>query len=203
MITSGVEFGSDCPPEEYRTIDPMSLLRRWLPPADAAPALMALSTLGRDGYPRVRHVLLSDADDTAVYFHTDSRSSKVAELTELPRAGIAVAWPQSGRQVVADGTVRRPSEESLRESFSRRTRYLQLLAWCNDHEMSALSPDERHRRWAEFDAAHPVLGPPDTWTGFAIDIREITFWRGDPDGPSQRIRFARNDTSWTSEALPG
>ncbi|WP_342028653.1 pyridoxamine 5'-phosphate oxidase family protein [Gordonia westfalica] len=181
----------------------MSLLRRWLPPADAAPALMALSTLGRDGYPRVRHVLLSDADDTAVYFHTDSRSSKVAELTELPRAGIAVAWPQSGRQVVADGTVRRPSEESLRESFSRRTRYLQLLAWCNDHEMSALSPDERHRRWAEFDAAHPVLGPPDTWTGFAIDIREITFWRGDPDGPSQRIRFARNDTSWTSEALPG
>ena len=42
-----------------------------------------------------------------------------------------------------------------------------------------------------------------TWTGFAVELREITFWRGDPDGPSQRTRFRRAGESWTAEVLPG
>lgn len=203
MITSGTEFGTDCAVDQYRSIDPMVLLRQWLPSPDSPPPLMALATCGRDDYPRVRHVLLSEADDTAVYFHTDGRSAKVAELAAQPRAAVALAWPAVRRQVVAHGDVHRAAEDELRQAYSTRTRYLQLLAWLNDDETAALSADERHRRWAEFDTAHPELAPPETWTGFAVELREITFWRGDPDGPSQRIRFARNDQDWTSEVLAG
>lgn len=203
MITSSLEFGSDCAVAEFRSIDPMLLLRRWLPPPESPPALMALATCGRDDYPRVRHVLLSAADDTAVYFHTDSRSSKVIELELAPRAAVALAWPGVGRQIVAHGDVSRAPEQSLRQTYANRTRYLQLLAWLNDHEMAAFSAEERHRRWAEFDSAHPVLTPPSTWIGFAVDLREITFWRGDPEGPSQRVRFTRGTARWESEVLPG
>jgi pyridoxamine 5'-phosphate oxidase len=203
LITSGTDFGTDCAVEEYRSIDPILLLRRWLPPPESPPALMALATCGRDEYPRVRHVLLSEADDEGVYFHTDSRSAKVAELSARPRAAIALAWPAAGRQVVAHGDVSRAPDDELQQIYSRRTRYLQLLAWLNDDEMAALSAVERRRRWSEFDATNEVLMPPTTWTGFAVDLREITFWRGDPDGPSQRIRFNRNGDSWTSEVLPG
>lgn len=203
MITSSAEFGSDCAVEEYLSVDPMALLRQWLPPTDSPPALMALATCGPDDYPRVRHVLISRADDTAVYFHTDSHSSKVAELAERPRAAIALAWPAVRRQVVAHGDVRRAPEDELRQTYSQRTRYLQLLAWLNDKDMAALSAEERRRRWSEFDFAHPDLTPPTTWTGFAVDLREITFWRGDPEGPSQRTRFILDDDSWTTEVLPG
>ncbi|MEE4024992.1 pyridoxamine 5'-phosphate oxidase family protein [Gordonia sp. PKS22-38] len=203
MITSGTDFGTDCDAANYRTTEPMALLRQWLPAADSPPPLMSLATCGRDGYPRVRHVLLSEADDTAVYFHTDSRSSKVAELSERPRAAIALAWPGVGRQVVAHGDVHPASDGELQQAFSRRTRYLQLLAWLNDDETALQSPEDRHRRWAEFDAEHPVLQAPATWTGFAVDLHEITFWRGDPDGPSQRVRFHRSGDEWTSEVLPG
>lgn len=203
MITSSTDFGSDCPSGEYLSVDPLALLRRWLPSPDRPPALMSLATYGDDGYPRVRHVLLSAADETAVYFHTDSRSSKVAELTVRPRAAITLAWPEVGRQVVAHGDVHIASDSELQQSYSRRTRYLQLLAWLNDHEMAALPPDERHRRWAEFDASHPELSPPRTWAGFGIELREVTFWRGDPDGPSQRVRYRRCADAWTSEVLPG
>lgn len=164
---------------------------------------MALATCAVDDYPRVRHVLLSEADDTAVYFHTDSRSSKVSELSARPRAAIALAWPEVGRQVVAHGDARRATDGQLHQAYSRRTRYLQLLAWLNDDETAALSAEERRRRWSEFDTANEVLTPPTTWVGFAVDLREITFWRGDPEGPSQRIRFRRIKDSWTSEVLPG
>ncbi|KAI4266878.1 MAG: hypothetical protein L6R38_008494 [Xanthoria sp. 2 TBL-2021] len=78
-----------------------------------------------------------------------------------------------------------------------------MLAWVNDDETAALSADERRRRWLDFDAANEVLTPPTTWTGFAVDLRELTFWRGDPEGPSQRVRFRRDDDAWTSEVLPG
>jgi pyridoxamine 5'-phosphate oxidase len=164
---------------------------------------MALATYGRDEYPRVRHVLLSEADDSSVYFHTDSRSSKAAELCERPHAAIALAWPSVGRQIVAHGDVRGAPDDELRQAYSKRTRYLQLLAWLNDGETAVLSAQERRRRWVEFDAAHEVLAPPTTWTGFAVELREITFWRADPEGPSQRTRFSRNGDSWTSEVLPG
>ena len=202
-MTSGTDFGTDCAVEDYRSIDPVHLLRQWLPSPDSPPPLMALATCAVDDYPRVRHVLLSEADDNAVYFHTDSRSSKVAELSARPRAAIALAWPTVGRQVVAHGDVRRAPDDQLQQSYSRRTRYLQLLAWLNDDEMAALSAQERRRRWSEFDTAHQKLAPPATWTGFAVDLREITFWRGDPEGPSQRTRFRRDGDAWTSEVLPG
>lgn len=203
MITSGTDFGTDCAVEDYRSVDPTVLLRQWLPAPESPPPLMALATLGPDGYPRVRHVLLSDADGAAVHFHTDSRSAKVAELSAHPRAAIALAWPAVGRQVVAHGDVHTASDDALLRAYSKRTRYLQLLAWLNDDEMAALSAEERHRRWVEFDTSNPDLTPPRTWTGFAVHLQQITFWRGDPDGPSQRIRFHRAGDVWTSEVLPG
>lgn len=203
MITSGTDFGTDCAVADYRTVHPIALLRRWLPSPQSPPPLMALATNGRDGYPRVRHVLLSEADDSAVYFHTDSRSSKVAELAAQPRAAITLAWPAVGRQLVAHGDVRVTTDDQLRGVYSRRSRYLQLLAWLNDDEMAALPEHERRSRWSEFDAAHDVLTPPDTWTGFAVHLREVTFWRGDPNGPSHRIRFRADGDKWTSEVLAG
>ncbi|MFC9981424.1 pyridoxal 5'-phosphate synthase [Gordonia sp. NPDC127522] len=203
MITSGTGFGTDCASADQLSVHPMTLLRDWLPPPDEPRPLMALATCGRDGYPRVRHVLITEADDTAVYFHTDSRSAKVAELADNPRASIAIAWPSVGRQVVAHGDVRRAPDDELSEAYSRRSRYLQLLAWLNDDDLAALPPEERRRRWSDYDSAHPRLTAPPTWTGFAIDLREITFWRGDPDGPSQRVRFTDNGNHWTSEVLPG
>jgi len=203
MITSGAEFGSDCDAAEYRSVDPIQLLRRWLPPPGSLPALMALATQGCDEYPRVRHVLLSEVEDRAVYFHTDSRSAKVQELSRSSRAAIALAWPAVGRQVVGHGDVHRASAREERQVFGRRGRYLQLLAWLNDDETAALAVDERRRRWAQFDGAHPQLTMPATWTGFAVELEELTFWRGDPEGPSHRTRFRRAHDAWVCEELAG
>lgn len=204
MITSSTAFGHDCHPAEYADTDPVRLLSMWIPPPGAAPpSLMALATIAADGYPRARHVLLSEYHDGAVYFHTDATSAKVAELRSNPRAAVTVAWPTIGRQVSMYGDVRAATPEHDRAVYARRGRYLQLLAWLNTPEITALTQADRQATWARFDAEHPDLDPPSTWLGFALEPRELTFWRGDPLGPSQRTRYRRADDRWTVEVLPG
>ncbi|MCX4095168.1 pyridoxine/pyridoxamine 5'-phosphate oxidase [Nocardia sp. alder85J] len=204
MITSSAVFGQDCTPAEYPSIDPIRLAGMWIPaPGSAPPPLMALATVGADGFPRVRHVLLSEFADGAVYFHTDTGSAKVAELRDHPQAAVAVAWPEVGRQLLVRGTVTRATAAEERAVYARRGRYLQLLAWLNTPEQAALPVAARHAAWTEFDAAHADLEPPGSWAGFALRPEEFTFWRGDPDGPSQRVRYRRAETAWTVEVLPG
>jgi len=206
MITAGTGFGVDCAPEDVLTVDPVTLATMWTRrPEGASPLLMALATTGTDGYPRVRHVLLTEIDDGALYFHTDSRSDKVAELAASPRACLSIPWPADGRQLGVVGDVQTADDTELRRAYEARSRYLKLLAWLNDAEHAALPPATRHERWAAFAAGHPNPQPPSTWTGFAVIPREFTFWRGDPDGPSQRVRFRRKTPrdEWMSQILPG
>ncbi|MFF2084481.1 pyridoxal 5'-phosphate synthase [Nocardia sp. NPDC058176] len=204
MITSSTVFGHDCEPAEYAEIDPVQLLSMWIPaPGDAPPPLMALATIAEDGYPRARHVLLSEYRGGAVYFHTDATSAKVAELSVNPRAAVTVAWPEIGRQVSMYGDITSSEPQLDQAVYARRGRYLQLLAWLNTPEIAALDPARRHAAWARFDAEHPRLEPPPNWVGFALEPKELTFWRGDPLGPSQRTRYRRDKDRWTVEVLPG
>jgi pyridoxamine 5'-phosphate oxidase len=194
--------------------DPLGLLDRWLASVGGgvdAPAgtdflstpLMALATVDAEGYPRVRHVLLSAYDHGRLHFHTDQRSAKAAQLEANPRAGATIVWPENARQLSVSGNVVRESPEESARVYTRRSRYLQVLAWVNDPGLTELGEAERRRRWADFAAAHPKLDPPPTWAGFVLVPEIITFWRGAPEGPSQRLACRRTHDGWVTERLPG
>jgi pyridoxamine 5'-phosphate oxidase len=192
--------------------DPLDLLDRWLERVNrtgeqatdvTTTPLMALATLDGDGYPRVRHVLLSAYDRGRLHFHTDQRSAKAAELAAHPRAGATIVWPEIGRQLSVSGHVARESEAEAAGAFTRRTRYLQLLAWVNDADLAQRPEAERTNAWNIFAAEHPTLEPPPTWTGYVLVPERITFWRGLAEGPSQRVACRRSEATWSIERLPG
>lgn len=200
-------FGDDVASDEPVT-DPAGLLRRWLARCDGSVTpLMTLSTLGTDGYPDSRHVLLSRCDAAGrIGFHTDSRSRKLAELSAQPRACVAVVWPGVARQLVVTGDVTVQDAAGQAEAYTLRSRYLQLLAWVNDDDAAQLPVEERRAAWAAYDASHPQLHPPRTWVGYTLTPRRIAFWRGDADGPSQRLlctRDARAADGWVVERRAG
>ncbi|MFI2364121.1 pyridoxal 5'-phosphate synthase [Promicromonospora sp. NPDC019610] len=184
--------------------DPFVLLRLWAPEDDEPNGPLAtLATVDADGLPDARTVLLTGVGPDAVAFHTDARSRKVRQLRAHPRAALVVRWDEQARQVVLRGTVSATSAEESRTAYARQSRYLQLLAWLNTPELARLARSERERRWAAFDASHPVLDPPPDWAGYAVEPVDVLFWEGSDDGPSRRVRYRRLAHGWTSEALPG
>jgi pyridoxamine 5'-phosphate oxidase len=205
-------FGGDIDPD-VAVADPLDLLDRWLARVDPAIApgdtdstttpLMALATVDAEGYPCVRHVLLSSYDRGRLHFHTDTRTAKAAQLAAHPRAGATIVWPDIPRQLSVAGIVVREPESEQALAFARRTRYLQLLAWVNDADLARLSEAERASAWEAFDRGHPTLDPPPTWVGYVLVPERISFWRGGPGGPSQRIACSRTTDGWSIERRPG
>lgn len=185
--------------------DPLVLAAAWLPAtADGPGPTMTLSTVGLDGYPSARTVLLSRFDGTRLHFHTDGRSRKAAELAALPRAAVTLVWPEAARQLVVVGDVAPVTAAEARAAYAARTRYLQVLAWVNDHEAAADTADRRRELWAAFERDRPDLEPPDSWVGFALTPVRMLFWRGATDAASNRLAYERRpDGTWSRESWPG
>jgi pyridoxamine 5'-phosphate oxidase len=206
VITSSDTFGADRADGDEDPADPLALLIGWLPANDAElRPLMTLSTIGLDGYPAARNVLVSRIDADGIYIHTDSRSGKAAELAAVPRACGTLVWPEIGRQVVVVGDVAPTSPTEAHAAFAARSRYLQLLAWANTAELAAEPLAQRRAVWQAFAAAHPdgTLSPPPTWCGFRLRPHRITFWRGDAEGPSNRAEYRVAASGWMVARLPG
>lgn len=195
-------FGSDIGVDDEVT-DPLALLGRWLAYANTEThPLATLSTIGLDGYPNARNLLASAYDGERVHFHTDARSRKAAELAADPRATLTLVWPDAARQVVVTGDVAQVGEEEAVAAYRSRSRYLQILAWANTDELAARPTAERHQYWEEVAPRVP-LEPPPTWLGFALTPRRIVFWRGDEDGPSNRVLCERVADGWRTARIAG
>ncbi len=206
IITSANRFGTDVTDPDAPVADPLELLRLWLPEnEDELRPLMNLSTVGLDGYPDSRHLLLSAFDGEALYFHTSSKSRKVAEIEADPRVGLAIVWVEIGRQLTVSGVAVQLTGEEAAEAYRARSRYLQLLAWVNSDALAGLPREERLAAWQDFDASHPEepLEAPESWTGFKVVPRRLTFWRGDAEGPSTRVEYTRGEDGWSVERIAG
>lgn len=92
MITSSTTFGSDTAHPDTDPTDPLALAKDWLPEhEDGLRPLMALSTTDLDGYPDVRHVLLSAVDGAAFYLGP-ARPHRLSQTPRRACAGMAGYW---------------------------------------------------------------------------------------------------------------
>ncbi|WP_369137205.1 pyridoxine/pyridoxamine 5'-phosphate oxidase [Modestobacter versicolor] len=181
--------------------DPLVLARDWLPADDDPDRPRAtLATVGTDGWPDARTVLLSAFDETGFAFHTSATSRKVAELAAVPRAALVVLWEGFSRQLVVRGDVVPDSAESLAAAWAARSDHLRRLAWCNTDELAALPRADRVQRWA---ADHPAPGQADGWAGYRLQPRELTFWAAGDGAASRRLQYTRDAGGWTWRFLAG
>jgi len=177
------------------------LLDGWLPANDVVDRpQMILSTVSADGAPDARTVLLSEFDDEGLYFHTDSRSRKVADIAANPVVALTFLWPNFTRQLVVRGTAAVAPAGEQADAFDRRSPYLKQLAWMNSPEFAQLPMDTRKAQWAAFEL--PEILPP-TWTGFVVRPRRLTFWQSNPETASLREEYTLVDGEWVLGYLPG
>jgi pyridoxamine 5'-phosphate oxidase len=185
----------------------LAQFQRWLAEALAAPEIvepnaMIVATVGADGRPSTRTVLLKDVDERGFVFFTNYTSRKGTEAAGNPSASLAFPWHPIGRQVIVGGTTERIDRARTEAYFATRPRLAQLGAWASPQ--SQVLPDRAalDERLAEVEARFPGEVPaPPHWGGLRVVPDEVEFWQGRPDRLHDRLRFRRAGDAWVVERL--
>jgi len=186
------------------TLELSAKLADWLPDnSDPDRPQIILSTISATGGPDARTVLMSEYDSEGFYFHTDSRSRKVADITANPAVAFTILWPNFTRQLVVQGRAEVAPEEEIAAAYGARSPYLKQLAWQNSIEFAQLPIEERREQWANFTDDPESLEQSPTWIGFLIRPTRLTFWSSNPDAPSRREEYTLRDDDWSVSYLAG
>lgn len=167
------------------------------------PSAMSLATVGADGSPSLRIVLLKDVDERGFVFYTNVESRKGRDLRALPRAAICFYWSALDLQIRAEGAVAAVSDSEADQYFATRPRGSQIGAWASRQSAVLDPPEELPDRFAryerEFDG-RDVPRPP-FWSGFRIQPETIEFWRNRANRLHDRTRYTRDGGGWKVETL--
>ena len=187
--------------------DPLEAFRAWYAEAEAAgvvePEAMALSTIGADGAPDVRFVLLKGVDGQGFVFYTNERSAKGGQLAAHPRAALAWRWELLDRQVRAAGRVERVEGAVADAYFASRGRGSQIGAWASEQSSVIADRASLEVRVAEVEgrfAGAPVTRPP-WWGGFRVVPERVELWQGRDSRLHDRVRYRRSPRGWVRERL--
>ncbi|KOV24009.1 oxidase [Streptomyces sp. XY152] len=186
---------------------PQELFTAWLTEAVAAnvrePHAMTLSTVGKDGTPTARVLLLKDVGAGGWSFASHAASPKGRDLAAAPTAALTFYWPQQARQVRLCGTVAPESEERSAQDFlarslgSRAEALVGMQSRPLDDPKSVLAATEeslaRLKREPDLVA--------EEWTLYTLSPDSVEFWQGDKQRKHIRLAYLRADDGWTTQLL--
>ena len=179
--------------------EPFALFRDWLAEAEKSeindPNAMALATVGADGLPDVRMVLLKAADEAGFVFYTNTESAKGVELAQNPKAALVMHWKSLRRQVRVRGGVERVSDAEADAYFASRPRDSRIGAWASQQSRPLESRFAFETAIAGYAAKFAIgaVPRPPYWTGFRIVPAAIEFWKDRPCRRHARVHFGRGN----------
>ena len=145
------DYSGDVLPQDLTSFDPWEFFTSWLETAIAAdevePNAMLLATIGSDGRPRSRVVLLKETSCNGLVFFTHYISPKGEQLAANPVASATFWWPQLMRQVRAVGAVTKLTRQENETYFAKRPRNSQLGAWASRQSAPIVSRDDLLETW--------------------------------------------------------
>jgi len=186
--------------------DPFVQFGRWYDEAGSAvphPQAMAVATVGADGRPSVRMVLLKEWGSEGFTFYSNFGSRKGTDLVANPHVALLFYWEPLGRQIRIEGTVERVGEDESDRYFATRPRGAQIGARASDQ--SAPVGDRRaleervDRVRSEFEGRD--VPRPQGWGGLRVVAGEFEFWQNRADRLHDRLRYRPDGDRWRMERL--
>ncbi len=187
--------------------NPIALFKTWFKEAEAMNAAdevnaMTLSTIGGDGYPKARILLLKRFDENGFTFFTNYHSEKGKAIAANPNVCLSFFWPGVERQVIIKGIARKTSEQVSDDYFASRPKGSRLGAIASDQSDVISSRDILESRLRELEQAYANsdVPRPGHWGGYTVEPVEMEFWQGRQNRLHDRIRY-RLSGQWITERL--
>ncbi|WP_019986958.1 pyridoxamine 5'-phosphate oxidase [Rudanella lutea] len=187
--------------------DPFAQFRQWFEAALGAgipePNAMHLATVGENGRPSGRIVLIKEVDSRGFVFYTNYESDKGHDLAANPVASLTFFYPELERQIRVEGVVEKVTPEESDIYFGSRPRGSQIGAWVSRQSTIIQNRDELTNRQNELETqfeGKPVPRPPH-WGGYRVVPDLIEFWQGRPSRLHDRIRYRLVDGAWVIERV--
>ncbi len=170
------------------------------------PNAMTLSTVGLDGCPASRTVLLKFFDQSGFVFYTNYGSAKAQEIAVTPKASLLFPWLVLERQIRIEGTVEKVTTAESLKYFASRPRDSQIGAWVSAQssviDSRALLLNKMRELKAKFKGGDIPL--PSFWGGYRVIPERMEFWQGGKGRVHDRFRYSRDaqtTSGWRIERL--
>lgn len=187
--------------------DPFLLFDQWYAEARETEIndsnAMALATVGADGRPSVRMVLLKGHGPDGFIFYTNQQGRKAGQIAENPAVALLFHWKSLRRQIRIEGPVTTVDDATADAYFASRSRDSQIGAWASDQSRPL---DSRATFEARFEAMQAKFAGQDVprpphWSGYRVVAERIEFWQDRAHRLHERHLFTRNGHGWTEGLL--
>lgn len=192
--------------------NPYTLFDEWFSEAKSHMSVdevnaMSLTTLGIDGFPKSRIVLLKEVEKGCFIFYSNYTSEKAKSMKLHPKVSIHFFWPALERQIIIKGIVSKVSRDKSLSYFQTRPRGSQLGAWASDQSAVVNSRAALEEQLENYDSKfkNRDIPLPDHWGGYSISPISFEFWQGRPNRLHDRFLYTLdnsiNENNWSNNRL--
>jgi pyridoxamine 5'-phosphate oxidase len=192
--------------ESASAADPLAQFTLWLQQAIDAklpePNAMTLATVGADGRPSTRIVLVKGIDARGLAWYTNYRSRKGRELEHHAAAALQFHWVELERVVRIEGRVEKVSAEESDAYFASRPLDSRIGAWASPQSEVIESRAVLVGNAAKVGARYLMNPPrPPHWGGYRLQPDTWEFWQGRRSRLHDRLRYRLDAGAWIRERL--